>query len=91
LIDRVDENDSGALLRKAVDAFERLGRPFWLAVTQAELGEWLITRGRDDDARAALEQARVGFTELGAEPWLGRVDAALHRGLPIVGRALGAS
>ena len=90
LVDHAGDNEPAAIFRKALDAFERLGRPFWLAVTHVELAEWLIARGRDDDAHVHLEQARVTFAELAAEPWLSRVDAAVRSSLPIVGRASGA-
>jgi class 3 adenylate cyclase len=89
LSDHVDDGEPAALFRKALDAYERLGRPFWLAVTQVELGEWLIARARDDDAHVHLEQARATFAGLAAEPWLRRVDAALRANLPIADRASG--
>jgi hypothetical protein len=72
-----------------VDAFERLSRPFWSAVTRVELGEWLLTHGRDREAQLHLQQARVTFAELAAEPWLSRVDAALRANMPIAERASG--
>jgi hypothetical protein len=61
---------------RAIDAFTSLARPFWLAVTRLELGEWLATHGRAAEATEQLTQARTTFDALGAAPWLERVDAA---------------
>jgi len=61
---------------RAIDAFTSLTRPFWLAVTCLELGEWLATHGRAAEATEQLSQARTTFDALGAAPWLKRVDAA---------------
>ena len=85
----VNDDEPAALLGKALDAFQRLGRPFWSAVTRVELGEWLMTHGRDREAPVHLQQARVTFAELAAEPWLSRVDAGLRANLPIAERAAG--
>jgi hypothetical protein len=61
---------------RAIDAFTALARPFWLAVTRLELGEWLATHGRAAEATEQLTEARTTFDALGAAPWLKRVDAA---------------
>ena len=84
--DRRADEEPLQLLRKAIDAFEGLGRPFWLAMARVELWEWLTERGRDDEARVQLEQARSAFTELGAEPWLHRVELALRPYPPVTER-----
>jgi hypothetical protein len=83
------DHEPAALFRKALDVFERLGRPFWVAVTRVELGEWLTARRRDDDALVLLDQARETFAELRAEPWLGRAETALGANLPVADRATG--
>ncbi len=84
--DRRGDEEPLQLLRKAIDAFEGLGRPFWLAMARVELWEWLTERGRDDEARVQLEQALSAFTELGAEPWLHRAELALRPYPPVTER-----
>jgi len=64
----------------AIDAFTRLQRPFWLAVTRCELGECLIAQGRDADAQDQLAQARARFEQLRATPWVQRTRSADQRG-----------
>jgi hypothetical protein len=59
-------------LRAAVDAFEELGYPFWLARAQAELAAWLARRGREADATALLDEAIGGLERLRATPALSR-------------------
>jgi tetratricopeptide (TPR) repeat protein len=61
---------------RAIDAFSSLRRPFWLAVTRLELGEWFAVRGRSPEATEQLSQARTTFEALRATPWLQRSDAA---------------
>jgi class 3 adenylate cyclase/tetratricopeptide (TPR) repeat protein len=61
---------------RAIQAFSSLHRPFWIAVTRLELGEWLAARGRSPEATEQLTQARTTFEALRAAPWLQRADAA---------------
>jgi class 3 adenylate cyclase/tetratricopeptide (TPR) repeat protein len=64
----------------AIDAFTRLQRPFWLAVTRCEFGECLIAQGRETEARDQLSQARSRFEQLRATPWVQRTSVAEQRG-----------
>jgi len=57
-------------------SFRELGLPFWTAVAELELGEWLGLQGREQEAEAPLARARDEFRRLGAMPWLERVQAA---------------
>jgi tetratricopeptide (TPR) repeat protein len=56
--------------------FRELELPFWLAVTQAEHGEWLANQGRTEEAQPLLADARETFERLGAKPWLDRLETA---------------
>jgi predicted ATPase/class 3 adenylate cyclase len=60
----------------AAATFREHGMPFWLAVTLAEHGEWLVAEDRAADAEALLAEARETFERLGAEPWLARLEGA---------------
>ena len=66
--DDVVEND----LKDAIARFRELGYPYWLAVTQTDLAEWLTGRGRVDEATPLLDEAIVTFESLGARPALER-------------------
>ncbi len=68
-------DDAAALFRRAIDAFEKLPRPFWLACTRAEFAEWLSRHGRTGEAEEHFRLARATFEELAATPWLARLDA----------------
>jgi hypothetical protein len=59
---------------KAVERlFRGYGLVFWLAVTQAEHGEWLVGEGRAEEAEPLLAEARETFDRLGAKPYLERM------------------
>jgi hypothetical protein len=60
-------------LAAAMQAFERLGYPYWLAHSQTDVGAWLIDRERPGDAQGLLEDAGRAFTRLGAAPAAERV------------------
>jgi len=62
-------------LAAAISAFRELSMPFHVAMTQLELGEWLVSQDRGDDAAPILLEAREVFERLGARPWVERVDA----------------
>ncbi len=64
-------------LRSAIGTFREIGIPFWVAVTELELGEWLVGAGRASDAEDLLAGARSTFDRLRARPWLQRVDRAI--------------
>ncbi len=61
----------------AFKASERLfrgyGLVFWLAVAQAEHGEWLVAHGRAEEAEPLLAEARETFEQLEAAPYLERM------------------
>ena len=59
----------------AAARFREIDIPFWLAVTQLEHGEWLVSQSRADDAEPSLSEARDIFERLEARPWLERTDA----------------
>jgi hypothetical protein len=59
-----------------VATFRELGLPFWTAVAELELGEWLAAQGRADEAESLLAGARATFERLEATPWLERATAA---------------
>ena len=61
-------------LTGAVREYEGLGYPYLLACAQADLGAWLVGRGRGDEAGTPLEDAAATFTRLGAIPAFERVD-----------------
>jgi tetratricopeptide (TPR) repeat protein len=61
--------------RRAANIFRERELVFWLAITELEQAEWLITRRRPDDAQPLLASARETFKQLDAKPWLGRADA----------------
>ena len=65
-----------ARLKSAAATFRELGVPFWTAVAELELGEWLGLQGRDEEAAALLAGARDEFRRLEATPWLERAEAA---------------
>jgi class 3 adenylate cyclase/tetratricopeptide (TPR) repeat protein len=71
-----DDAEVAGNFERAIDAFSSLNRPFWLAVTRLELGEWLAARGRSAEASEQLDQARMTFEALRAAPWLQRADVA---------------
>ncbi|MDP9340819.1 MAG: AAA family ATPase [Actinomycetota bacterium] len=64
-------------LQSAAGAFREIRMPFWVAVTQLELGEWLAGQGRNDEAEPLLAEARATFERLRARPWLERADRAI--------------
>jgi predicted ATPase/class 3 adenylate cyclase len=70
----------GREVEPAFKAAERLfrgyGVVFWLAVTQAEHGEWLVAQGRVEDAEPLLAEARETFERLQARPYLERMAGA---------------
>jgi class 3 adenylate cyclase/tetratricopeptide (TPR) repeat protein len=59
---------------RAIDIFRERELVFWLAVTQLEQAEWLISEQLSDEAQPLLLEARETFERLEAKPWLARVD-----------------
>jgi tetratricopeptide (TPR) repeat protein len=71
--ERDDTEQAGRKFTAAIDGFARLQRPFWLAATRCELGEYLVAQGRDAEAQEPLGLARATFEQLRATPWVERV------------------
>jgi tetratricopeptide (TPR) repeat protein len=68
------EHDAGeADLTAAVEAFQALGYPHWLARAQTTLAAWLIEMHRADEAVPHLDEAGATLERLGAMPALARV------------------
>ena len=67
-------------LVRATEIFRELSRPFYVAATLLERGEWLAGQGRGDDAEPLLAEAQEIFEGLRAAPWLERVSQARPRG-----------
>jgi class 3 adenylate cyclase len=65
-------------LRDAMRQFAALGYPYWLAVAQTDLAEWLIGQGRATEADQLLADAVPVLSELAAGPALERA-ASLRR------------
>ncbi len=61
--------------KAAIAVFRELQNPFWAAVTEVELAEWLLSEDRSDEVAPLLADAEDIFERLGAAPWLDR----LHR------------
>jgi tetratricopeptide (TPR) repeat protein len=59
----------------AAASFREYGMPFYLACTQQEHAEWLISVGRADEAEPLVAEAREVFERLRATPWLERANA----------------
>ncbi len=68
-------------LLSAVEAFEELGYPFWLARANGDLAEWLIAEGRGAEAAVRLRAATDSLGALRAEP-------ELERARELTGRAI---
>jgi tetratricopeptide (TPR) repeat protein len=62
-------------LHVAIDRFEQLAYPLWLAVTRTDLAAWLIEQGRSDEAAPLLREAIPVLTALAAAPALTRAQA----------------
>ncbi len=69
-------NEAERQLKSAAASFRELGLPFWAAVTELELGEWLASHARAEEASTLLAAACDTFERLQATPWLQRAEAA---------------
>lgn len=67
----------------AAGLFREIGVPFWLAVTLAEHGEWLVGQGQPAEAEPLLAEAREIFERLKARPWLERLDKVAIAKTPV--------
>jgi tetratricopeptide (TPR) repeat protein len=65
--------------KTASAAFREYGTPFYLACTDLECAEWLVTQGRVEEAAPFVTEAREIFERLRATPWLERADALVAR------------
>ena len=72
------EDDAVEQFEAAVERFRELGIAFWLAVTELEQAERLVSAGRESEAEPLLAEARDIFEQLGARPWLERIGAPSH-------------
>jgi len=70
-----NDDDADRLFRQATGLFRELAMPFYLAVTELEHADWLISAARATEAEPLLEEARGIFSELEAVPWLSRTEA----------------
>ena len=68
---RMSDHDAG--LKVAAASFREHNFPFWLAVTELERAEWLVSHDRPSEAQAPLDEAREIFERLEAKPWLERL------------------
>ena len=68
------------LFKGAAALFRELGVPFYLAVTELELSEWLVAQGQREQSEPLLAEAREIFERLEAKPWLERLEAAVRAG-----------
>jgi class 3 adenylate cyclase/predicted ATPase len=65
-------------LLTAIDAFRGLGYPYWLAVAQLDLAEWLIGQSRGEEAAALVEEAIGVLEPLRAGPALARARGLIE-------------
>jgi ATP/maltotriose-dependent transcriptional regulator MalT len=70
-----DSADAERYFKGAAGLFRELAVPFYLAVTELEHSEWLVTQGRAEEAEPLLAEAREIFERLGAKPWVERMEA----------------
>jgi class 3 adenylate cyclase/tetratricopeptide (TPR) repeat protein len=71
-----DDSEAERRFDLALDAFARLGYPFWLARATNDRAGWRFDRGRED-AAAGLEDAAGALAALGAKPELERSRALI--------------
>ncbi|MGH2870053.1 MAG: hypothetical protein ACRDNK_21095, partial [Solirubrobacteraceae bacterium] len=72
---RRGEGEVAGHARAALQLFDSMHMPFWVAVTQTEYGEWLALQGRSAESEEVLARAAPAFAELGALPWMARMAA----------------
>jgi hypothetical protein len=73
---RGEQVDVAPRLKSAAATFRELGLPFWTAVAELELGEWLTSQARAGEAVSLLAEACATFDRLEATPWLERATQA---------------
>jgi hypothetical protein len=62
-------------LETAINAFAKLGYPYWHAVTQTDLAAWHIDQQQPDAVGPLLEQAIATLIPLRATPAITRAEA----------------
>jgi tetratricopeptide (TPR) repeat protein len=67
-----DEAVDGSF-RRGQAIFREFGVVFYLAVTELEHAEWLVSQARRDEAEPLVAEAREIFERLEAKPWLERL------------------
>ena len=70
-----DHDAVEAGLTAAIDGFQSLGYPYWLAQAQLDLAAWLQSQGRDGESAPLLAEAIDALELLGAAPALSRARA----------------
>jgi hypothetical protein len=78
-----NHEEADAKFTSAQGLFQERGNAFWIAVTELERAEALLSAGRAADAEPLLEEARDLFVELSADPWIDRVDKARRADSPV--------
>jgi hypothetical protein len=61
-------------LGSAIAGFRELRYPYWLAVTNTDLANWLIGQDRQSEAAPLLDDAIGSLTSLAAAPALARAE-----------------
>jgi hypothetical protein len=64
-----------AMLEGVASRMREFGYPYWLAVTQTDLAEWLVGQDRREEAEPLLEEAIATLRGLGAAPALARAES----------------
>jgi class 3 adenylate cyclase/tetratricopeptide (TPR) repeat protein len=67
-------DDVEASLSAAIAQFDLLGYPYWTAISQIDLAEWLVRQGRASEADPLLDEAAGTLRPLGARPALERIE-----------------
>jgi len=70
---RGDATTAESGLRGALEAFRKLGYPFWIARTLLDLSTMLHRTDRPHESAPLLDEAGTTFASLAARPWLDRV------------------
>ncbi len=70
---RHDDVEAG--LTEVIARMREFEYPYWLAITQTDLAEWLIGQGRRAEAESLLDEAIETFRRLEAAPALARAEA----------------
>jgi tetratricopeptide (TPR) repeat protein len=69
-----DHESVETALSRAIERLGELAYPYWLAIAEIDLAEWLIGQGRTGEADPLLEEAANSLRALGAQPALERIE-----------------